>query len=70
MTEHEDRRLMAVPVGSMHTAISTVNVTESAHLLLYMVPDGDTIWMIFKDDSWLRDRLANLTPGLFRNIVR
>ena len=70
MPPHEDRRVMAVPVGSMHTAIDTINVTQSAHLLRQIVPTDDGFWMIFKDDSWLRDQLSELTPGLFKKIVR
>ena len=65
---YEDKRVLAVPVSSMHTALSVINTTESAHLLRQIVPTDDGFWLIFKDDSWLAGKIGELMPGL--KIVR
>jgi hypothetical protein len=52
----------------MHTALDVLNVTELAHLLRQIVPGDDGYWLVFKDDSGLKARIADLMPRL--KIVR
>jgi hypothetical protein len=52
----------------MHTALDVLNVTELTHLLRQIVPGDDGYWLVFKDDSGLKARIADLMPRL--KIVR
>ncbi len=61
---HEDANIFAVEVRDMGEAVTAINKTETAYLLLHIVPAyGDYLWLVFKDDSWARERWREHLPN-------
>jgi hypothetical protein len=65
---HEDRAIFGVWSPNVATAIEAINMIGCAHLLLHVVPGDQATkppgcWLLFKDDSWLRQQWRERFPG-------
>jgi len=60
---HEDRHIIAIRSPNMATAVYSINKIGCAHLLKHVVTnDGGGYYLIFKDDSWLKQQWREHFP--------
>lgn len=60
---HEDCHVLAIFSPNMATAVMAINETHSAHLLRQIVHENRGFWLLFKDDSWLKQQWAQRFPS-------
>lgn len=63
---YEDRHVFAIFSPNMATAIMAINETETAHLLLHIVPHDsqDGYWLVYKNDSWAQQQWREKFPSV------
>lgn len=62
MPPFEDRNVFAIQSPNMATAVMAINKTETAHLLLHIIPMDGMLWLVFKFDSFAKDRWREHFP--------
>jgi hypothetical protein len=60
---HEDRHVFAAWAPNMASAVMALNETGAAHLMQHLVPaEQGGYWMVFSDDSWVKQKWAERFP--------